>query len=72
MHSLAWTCFVEVLLTFEMTLAGDTKVLHPEVDSKVLRWESPRGYDDQCDSDACANVVPIQQDILLLISSFKR
>ncbi|KAG0553297.1 hypothetical protein KC19_12G000100 [Ceratodon purpureus] len=53
-------------------LPGDIKVLHPEVDSKVLRWESPRGYDDQSDSDACANVVPIQQHCLQLINTFKR
>ena len=62
----------EVLLIFEMKLVGDTKVLHHEVDSKVLRWELPQGYDDQRDSDVCANVVPVQQHCLQLISTFKR
>ena len=55
-----------------MKEAGEMNILPLEADSKVLRWESPRGYDDRSDSDACANVVPIQQHCLQLISTFKR
>lgn len=55
-----------------MKHADGMNVLNLEVDSKVLRWESPQGYDDQGDIDACVNVVPVQQHCLQLISTFKR
>lgn len=52
--------------------AGSMKVLHLDVDSRVLRWEMPKGYDDQSDNDACENVVSVQKNSMQLISTFKR
>jgi len=63
---------VNNLLALEMKQAGSVKVLHRDVDSKVLRWETPKGYDDQSDSDSCANVVQVQRHCLQLICTFKR
>nr|XP_024386396.1 uncharacterized protein LOC112287553 isoform X3 [Physcomitrium patens]XP_024386398.1 uncharacterized protein LOC112287553 isoform X3 [Physcomitrium patens] len=53
-------------------IPGSMKVLHLDVDSRVLRWEMPKGYDDQSDNDACENVVSVQKNSMQLISTFKR
>ena len=55
-----------------MKEAGEMNILPLEADSKVLRWKSRRGHDDRSDSDACANVVPIQEHCLQLMSTLNR